>query len=183
MKSLRGRALRRNALTISSAMVQSAMYPCSKGRTATSSPGVRPSIWRAACPTSKIFPVRRSTATTDGSSSTMPRPRTATCTDVVPRSMAMSRQNPFSTALHPFPFVLLQSIAERNRDIPTKKGVPRFWRLDQVFGVRQKAAATTCAAPAARSVCAASSRVAPVVRMSSMTRIFFPATSWGRGTE
>ena len=47
--------------------------PC-KGRMATTFPGVRPSIFRAAEPTCKILPVFLSTATTDGSRTTMPLP-------------------------------------------------------------------------------------------------------------
>jgi hypothetical protein len=39
-------------------------------------PGVRPSIRLASIPTACTSPVRESIATTDGSDSTMPRPRT-----------------------------------------------------------------------------------------------------------
>ncbi len=39
-------------------------------------PGVRPSIRFASTPTACTSPVRASTATTEGSESTMPRPRT-----------------------------------------------------------------------------------------------------------
>lgn len=74
-----------------------------------------------------------------------------------------------------------KSIAQAERGFPTKYG--KASRVLQGFlgGVRQKAAATTCRAPAWRRVRAASFRVAPVVRMSSRRRIRCPATwaGWG----
>jgi hypothetical protein len=45
-------------------------------RIATMLPGVRPIIFLASVPTATIAPVSRLTATTDGSLSTTPRPRT-----------------------------------------------------------------------------------------------------------
>ena len=53
--------------------------------------GVRPIIRLASAPTARMSPFRVFTATTDGSFSTMPRPRTYTSVFAVPRSMAMSR--------------------------------------------------------------------------------------------
>ena len=74
-----------------------------------------------------------------------------------------------------------KSIAQAERGFPTKYG--KASRVLQGFlgGVRQKAAATTCRAPAWRRVRAASFRVAPVVRMSSRRRTRCPATwaGWG----
>jgi hypothetical protein len=54
-------------------------------------PGVRPSMRLASIPTACTSPLRESTATTDGSDRTMPRPRTYTSVFAVPRSTAMSR--------------------------------------------------------------------------------------------
>ena len=54
-------------------------------------PGVRPSMRFASTPTACTSPVRWSMATTDGSLSTMPRPRTYTSVFAVPRSTAISR--------------------------------------------------------------------------------------------
>src|SRR6476661_6893715 len=53
--------------------------------------GVRPIIFLASMPTASGRPSRAFTATTDGSSSTTPRPRTYTSVLAVPRSTAMSR--------------------------------------------------------------------------------------------
>ena len=53
-------------------------------------PGVRPSMRFASMPTASTRFVSFSTATTDGSMSTMPRPRTETSVLAVPRSTAMS---------------------------------------------------------------------------------------------
>src|SRR5947208_1843780 len=53
--------------------------------------GVRPIIRLASDPTASGRPSFTLTATTDGSLSTMPRPRTYTKVLAVPRSMAMSR--------------------------------------------------------------------------------------------
>ena len=53
--------------------------------------GGRPSICFASAPTACTSPVAVSTATTEGSETTMPRPRTYTSVLAVPRSTAMSR--------------------------------------------------------------------------------------------
>ena len=53
--------------------------------------GVRPIMRFASAPTARIAPFRVLTATTLGSLSTMPRPRTYTSVLAVPRSTAMSR--------------------------------------------------------------------------------------------
>ena len=55
---------------------KSAMTPSLSGRTATMLPGVRPIIRLASTPTATIWPVLVLRATTDGSLSTIPRPRT-----------------------------------------------------------------------------------------------------------
>ena len=52
------------------------MTPSARGRMATMFPGVRPIICFASLPTATIFSVLVFSATTDGSSSTMPRLRT-----------------------------------------------------------------------------------------------------------
>jgi hypothetical protein len=62
--------------SISSVMSKSAMTPSFNGRMAWMEPGVRPSIRFASMPTACTSPVPESTATTEGSESTMPRPRT-----------------------------------------------------------------------------------------------------------
>ena len=62
--------------SISSVTSKSAITPSLSGRIAVIVPGVRPSIRFASMPTAWTSPVRESTATTDGSESTMPRPRT-----------------------------------------------------------------------------------------------------------
>src|SRR2546423_12324464 len=54
-------------------------------------PGVRPSMRLASIPTAWTSDVLASIATTDGSDSTIPRPRTYTSVFAVPRSTAMSR--------------------------------------------------------------------------------------------
>src|SRR5438067_10799470 len=58
---------------------------------ATMLPGVRPIIRLASTPTATIWPLFVLSATTDGSFSTIPRPRTYTRVFAVPRSTAMSR--------------------------------------------------------------------------------------------
>jgi hypothetical protein len=59
--------------------------------------GVRPSISLASLPTASTRFVLFSTATTDGSLSTMPRPFTQTSVFAVPRSMATSvEKNPIT---------------------------------------------------------------------------------------
>jgi hypothetical protein len=67
------------------------MTPSFSGRTATMFPGVRPIIRFAWTPTATILPVSVLSATTDGSFSAIPRPRTYTSVFAVPRSTAMSR--------------------------------------------------------------------------------------------
>ena len=62
--------------SICSVTSKSAMTPSFSGRIAEIVPGVRPSIRLASIPTACTSPVRWSMATTDGSESTMPRPRT-----------------------------------------------------------------------------------------------------------
>src|SRR6266480_4379047 len=77
--------------SISSVMSKSAITPSLSGRIAWIEPGVRPSIRFASTPTACTSPVLESTATTEGSESTIPRPRTYTSVFAVPRSTAMSR--------------------------------------------------------------------------------------------
>src|SRR5215210_4765767 len=77
--------------SISSVTSKSAITPSLSGRMAEIVPGVRPSIRLASIPTAWTSPVRESIATTEGSESTMPRPRTYTSVLAVPRSTAMSR--------------------------------------------------------------------------------------------
>src|SRR5271155_1961450 len=67
------------------------MTPSLSGRMAWMFDGVRPIIRFASAPTANGRPSLMSTATTDGSLSTMPRPRTYTSVLAVPRSTAMSR--------------------------------------------------------------------------------------------
>jgi hypothetical protein len=55
---------------------KSAMTPSFSGRMATMWPGVRPIIALASAPTARIALVLVLIATTDGSLSTIPRPRT-----------------------------------------------------------------------------------------------------------
>ena len=77
--------------SIFSVTSKSAITPWRSGRVAEIVAGVRPIIRWASAPTAWTSPVRSSIATTDGSDSTMPRPRTWTTVFAVPRSMAMSR--------------------------------------------------------------------------------------------
>ena len=77
--------------SISSVTSKSAITPSFNGRIAEIVPGVRPSIRLASIPTAWTSPLRESTATTLGSDSTMPRPRTYTRVLAVPRSTAISR--------------------------------------------------------------------------------------------
>ena len=77
--------------SICSVTSKSAITPSLRGRIAWMVPGVRPSIRLASRPTACTSPLRASIATTDGSDSTMPRPRTYTSVFAVPRSTAMSR--------------------------------------------------------------------------------------------
>ncbi len=62
--------------SISSVTSKSAITPSLSGRIAVMLPGVRPSIRFASTPTACTSPLIESTATTDGSESTIPRPRT-----------------------------------------------------------------------------------------------------------
>ena len=62
--------------SICSVTSKSAITPSLSGRIAWIVPGVRPSIRLASIPTACTSPVRESIATTDGSESTIPRPRT-----------------------------------------------------------------------------------------------------------
>ena len=62
--------------SICSVTSKSAMTPSFSGRMAEMFPGVRPSMRLASTPTACTSPVCWSIATTDGSESTMPRPRT-----------------------------------------------------------------------------------------------------------
>ena len=62
--------------SICSVTSKSAITPSFSGRIAWIVPGVRPSIRFASMPTACTSAVRESIATTDGSESTMPRPRT-----------------------------------------------------------------------------------------------------------
>src|SRR6267378_5393494 len=64
------------------------------------SAGVRPSMRRASVPTASTWPVRLLTATTDGSSRTMPRPDTCTNVLAVPRSIPTSADHIPSTEVH-----------------------------------------------------------------------------------
>ena len=77
--------------SICSVTSKSAITPSLSGRIALIVPGVRPSMRLASSPTACTSPERWSIATTDGSDSTMPRPRTYTSVFAVPRSTAMSR--------------------------------------------------------------------------------------------
>src|SRR3974390_1784430 len=67
------------------------MTPSLRGRIAWMFDGVRPIIRLASAPTASGRPSFMSTATTDGSFRTIPRPRTYTNVFAVPRSTAMSR--------------------------------------------------------------------------------------------
>ncbi len=62
--------------SICSVTSKSAITPSFSGRIAWIVPGVRPSMRLASIPTACTSPVRESMATTDGSESTIPRPRT-----------------------------------------------------------------------------------------------------------
>ena len=80
--TIRGRAKRdcktlpTNWRSIASVTSKSAITPCRSGRSAEIVAGVRPIIRCASAPTACTSPVRWSIATTDGSDSTIPRPRT-----------------------------------------------------------------------------------------------------------
>jgi hypothetical protein len=62
--------------SICSVTSKSAITPSLSGRIAWMLPGVRPSMRLASMPTACTSPLCVSIATTDGSESTMPRPRT-----------------------------------------------------------------------------------------------------------
>ena len=61
--------------SICSVTSRSAITPCRSGRIAEIVAGVRPIILRAASPTACTAPVCESIATTEGSETTIPRPR------------------------------------------------------------------------------------------------------------
>ena len=69
-------ALRNRCWSIWTVISWSEMTPSFRGRMATTLPGVRPSMFRAAAPTCRILPVFLSTATTEGSRMTTPWPST-----------------------------------------------------------------------------------------------------------
>src|SRR3954466_1250717 len=75
-------------------MSQSVMTPRRSGRIARIVAGVRPIILRASSPTACTRPVSSSMATTEGSDTTIPRPRAKTSVFAVPRSIANSRATP-----------------------------------------------------------------------------------------
>ncbi len=77
--------------SIFSQISKSAMTPSFSGLMAWMWLGVRPIMRLASAPTASGRPSFTLTATTDGSLSTMPRPRTYTRVFAVPRSTAMSR--------------------------------------------------------------------------------------------
>ena len=79
--------------SIFSVTMKSEMTPSRSGLTATIEAGVRPTIRFASAPMARMRFETRSMATTDGSSMTMPRPRTLTSVLAVPRSIAMSCEN------------------------------------------------------------------------------------------
>jgi len=60
--------------SICSVISKSAITPWRSGRVAVMCAGVRPIIRRASAPTAYTSPERSSTATTDGSNATTPRP-------------------------------------------------------------------------------------------------------------
>ena len=64
------------ALSITSVALKSEITPSRRGRIASTTPGVRPSIRLADSPTASTLPVFVLTATTDGSLRTTPFPRT-----------------------------------------------------------------------------------------------------------
>src|SRR6266540_792550 len=77
--------------SICSVTSKSAITPCRSGRLAEIVAGVRPIIRFASSPTAYTLPLLESVATTEGSESTIPRPRTYTSVFAVPRSIARSR--------------------------------------------------------------------------------------------
>src|ERR1700693_4461583 len=97
-----------NRFNICSAISKSAITPSFMGRTAIMLPGVRPNILSAPVPTASTLSVFFSTATTEGSWSTIPFPCTYTRVDAVPRSMARSFENHPKISL-PKPTIALPS--------------------------------------------------------------------------
>src|SRR5437588_566314 len=83
--------LRMKCRSICSVVSKSAITPCRSGRIARIEAGVRPIMRLASAPTACTSPVRSSTATTEGSKTTIPSPRTKTSEFAVPRSTASSR--------------------------------------------------------------------------------------------
>ena len=83
--------LRMKCRSICSVTSKSAITPWRSGRIAEIVAGVRPIMRFASSPTACTSPVAESIATTDGSDTTMPWPRTNTSVFAVPRSIAMSR--------------------------------------------------------------------------------------------
>ena len=108
---------------MASAMVQSEMMPSRSGPQPAGPPGPAqhlpgglPHLEDGAC--------RRSTATTEGSWSRMPLPRTATSTEVVPKSMAISRAKAPCTCLSisTLPFLRFVSCQKYS---PSREAFPR----------------------------------------------------------
>src|SRR5438105_14208231 len=97
-----------NRFNICSAISKSAITPSFMGLTAMMLPGVRPNILFASVPTASTRSVFFSTATTEGSFSTIPFPCTYTRVDAVPRSMARSFENHPKISL-PKPTIALPS--------------------------------------------------------------------------
>src|SRR4029077_17289932 len=102
-----------NLFNICSAISKSAITPSFMGRTAMMLPGVRPNIRFASVPTASTRPDFFSTATTEGSLSTIPFPCTYTRDDAVPRSMARSFENHPKISL-PKPTIVLPSLLDSN---------------------------------------------------------------------
>src|SRR5688572_17975517 len=108
-----------NRFSICSAISKSAITPSFMGRTAMMLPGVRPNILFASVPTASTRSVFFSTATTEGSFSTIPFPCTYTRVDAVPKSIARSFEN------HPKISLPKPTIAPPSRHAPTSDSV---WR-------------------------------------------------------
>src|ERR1700742_1400056 len=106
------------------------MTPSLSGRTATMLPGVRPIIRLASMPTATIWPLLVLRATTDGSLSTIPRPRTYTSVLAVPRSTAMSRpRTAIALLMGRATFPVGRCCAGQ-----TLRAGQVDWRLDKYFG-------------------------------------------------
>src|SRR5258708_17610097 len=105
---------------------------------ATISWGVRPSIIFASVPTASTLSVVRSTATTEGSLSTMPRPFTHTRVLAVPRSIATSvDRNPIKLCRN---VIGLMASPSWRRSVGERFDVRMGWV--QSAGGRQRPAAT-----------------------------------------